>query len=139
FDVHSAALVLKNTTGLSIGALTVTCKLYANHPQGRDATITWAGSSGTGNSTSETTDNILTTGTSTISTWLYVTKTLTITDLDIPNGSTYTLTWSSDRGTGSGSSDEWAVDDITVTAETFVPDPVIAVDPALLSFGNLSF
>lgn len=116
FNDHSMTLMVMNNSGQSVTALNIAFKLYANSPQGRNATISYSGASGTNNSGSETTDNILTTGTTTASTWLYIDHSLNITGLSIPSGGTYTFTWSSDRGTGSGSADEWALDDIVVSA-----------------------
>jgi hypothetical protein len=118
FGAHSAALTISNETGYLITSLTVSFKLYAGDPQTRNGTINYSGSSGAGNSGTETTDNILATGTAGSGTWKYLTKTLNITGLSLDPCSTYLLTWSSANGSGSGSSDEWAVDDIVVNATT---------------------
>lgn len=121
FINHNFKLTAENNTGETITDLAVTFKLYAGAPEGRNATINYELSSGTNRSGSETTDNILSNGTATIGTWKYIEKTLNITNLNILPHATFTLTVSSNRGTGSGASDEWAIDDIAFKAISDFP------------------
>ncbi len=116
FDNHSVQLKIVNNSAFVIGEISISFKLYAGDDKGRDATINYFGSSGTNSSGSESTDNIINNGTSTIGSWKYITKTLTIGSLNIYPGNSYYFTWESNRGTGSGSSDEWGIDDIIINA-----------------------
>ncbi len=116
FDNHSIKLKIVNNSVSIISELSISFKLYAGDDQGRNAVINYFGISGTDSSGSETTDNIINNGTSTIGSWKYITKTLTISSLNLYPGNSYYFTWQSDRGTGTGSSDEWGIDDIIVNA-----------------------
>ena len=113
FSNHEIELTVTNNTGADISGFVIYYKLYAGSSQSRDATITLT--SQTGETVTETTDNIISTGASSGS-WNYIEKNLVISGLTLSNGSTYTLTWDSDRGSGSGSSDEWALDSISIEA-----------------------
>lgn len=117
FNAHSSTLTITNNTGEEVIGLNISFKLYARDDQGRNSTITYTGASGTNNIGTETTDNIFANGTDSGTTdWKYIDQSLSITDLTLADAATYTIVWDTDRGTGSGSSDEWALDDIVISA-----------------------
>lgn len=63
-------------------------------------------------------------------------KTATITGLNIPDGASFTLTWSSERGEGSGSSRRIGLANVQVSAQP-ITDPVINVTGSLTSFSTI--
>jgi len=136
FDAHSAELTLVNNTGAVISGFTIHYRLYAGFSESRDATITLTGQSGTNNTLDETTDNIISAGVSSGS-WNYMEKNLVITNVNLAAGGTYTLAWSSDRGSGSGSSDEWGLDSIVVNAAPSCnPSSVTSFTPTSATVGQ---
>lgn len=114
FTPGSLRLKIWNNTGSAIGQLDIQYTIYAYNDQGRSSSFNFAHSIDNSSYTDEPTLDY-TSGEAPAILPETETKTISITGLNIPSGDFYYLKWEGDDVGGSGSRDEFALDDISIT------------------------
>ncbi|MBK6730292.1 MAG: T9SS type A sorting domain-containing protein [Bacteroidetes bacterium] len=114
FTPGSLRLKIWNNTGSAIGQLDIQYTVYVYNDQGRSSSLNFAHSIDTSSYTDEPTLDY-TSGEAPAIFPETETKTISITGLNIPAGDFYYLKWEGDDVAGSGSRDEFALDDISIT------------------------
>lgn len=111
----SFTLRLQNNTGSALTELTIQYTVYYRDDQNRSNEVTFSYSSDNSSYTSVSSLDVTSPATSTGSTWVSTVRSTTITGLSVTNGGYFYLQWGTDDVSGSGSRDEFALDDIEVT------------------------
>lgn len=114
FTPGSLRLKIWNNTGSAIGQLDIQYTVYVYNDQGRSSSLNFAHSIDNSSYTDEPTLDY-TSGEAPAILPETETKTISITGLNIPAGDFYYLKWEGDDVAGSGSRDEFALDDISIT------------------------
>lgn len=107
---------IQNTSGSTLNTFNVSYDIYTFNDQTRNTDITLAYTNDT-NSYWQVPTTIKSTGASPTSTLDSVTRTVTLTGFTVPNNAYLYLRWII-KGSGTGSSDEFAIDNICVTPNT---------------------
>jgi hypothetical protein len=120
-DWAPGTLTLKmvNNTGYTVSSIAISYTIYVRNDQARANSFNFSHSSNNSTYTAVTDLNYTSPDAATGTTWITVPRSTTLTGLNIANGSNYYLRWSGADVTGSGSRDEFGLNDITinVTAE----------------------
>lgn len=121
FTPGSFTLEITNNTGSSVVAIELSYNVWVYNDQGRGNTFNFShsadGSSFTDISSLDFTSDIAADG---APSWVQEPRTITINGLSIANGSSYFLRWTGNDAGGSGSRDEFALDDIVVSMSDVV-------------------
>lgn len=110
-------LRIQNQTGGSLNSISLSYKIWVFNNDGRSNSFNFSHSSDNSTYTSVSSLNLtsdaIAEGTPS---WKSYTRVISISGLNIPNSGYYYLRWAGDDVSGSGSRDEFALDDITVIA-----------------------
>lgn len=110
-------LRVQNTTGSTLTSVDVSYKIWVRNDQAVSTSFNFSHSADDNTYTSVADLNYTSTATADGSpAWVSVDRSTTITGLNIANNGYYYLRWSSDDVSGSGSRDEFALDDVSVTS-----------------------
>lgn len=118
-DFNPGAIVLRiqNTSGSTISGLEVSYKIYVMNDQGRANTFNFSHSSADVTYTNVSAlDYTSPEAADSSPAWTLVTRSTTLSGLEIANNAYYYLRWNSADVSGSGSRDEFALDDVVVKA-----------------------
>lgn len=117
-DFTPGTIILKitNSSGSIITSLDVAYEAWVFNDQGRANSLNFSHSSDNLSYTSEASLDLTSTATADgAPAWVKTDKSITLSGLTIANGADYYIRWSSDDVSGSGSRDEFAIDDIVLT------------------------
>lgn len=112
----SLTLRIINNTGVDIIGFNVSYNIYVRNDQGRGNSFNFSYSSDNITYTPVTSLDYTSPDASTGTTWITVPKSTTITGISITNGSYFYLRWNGDDVSGSGSRDEFALNDVVINA-----------------------
>lgn len=116
FNNGSIVLAINNNTGGTVNTINVAYNVSIFNDQGRSSTLDFSYSSD--NITFFTLNSLIATTTEVADgspAWSTEGRTISITGLNISNGTTYYLAWEGGEVGGSGSRDEFGIDDIVVS------------------------
>ncbi len=123
----TATLRFKNKTGGDLTSLTISYKVWIMNDQGRSSSFNFSHSSDNSSYTDVSSLNLTSTATADVTpTWKMYVRTVYISGLNIANNGYYYLRWSGNDVGGSGSRDEFAIDDIQLVANTTSVYPSIS-------------
>ena len=129
----TVTLRLQNTSGQVISQLAVSYLIYNRNDQNRANSFNFAHSADDSAYTAVAALDFTSGEAASLDDppipWISTSRTTTLTGLSIPNNAYYYLRWSGNDVSGSGNRDEFALDDIVITA---VPEP------ATLAFAGLA-
>lgn len=132
-------LRLQNQTGTTINQLSINYTIYVRPDQGRANSFNFSHSADDSSYTAEATLDYTSPAAATVSVFVTETRSITLTGLSVADNDFYYLRWSGADVSGSGSRDEFALDDIEITAiGAPVPEPSTYAGIAgglLLGFG----
>ncbi|NCY22805.1 hypothetical protein EBX31_12725, partial [bacterium] len=112
-------LRVQNTTGTTLNSLEVSYKIWVLNDQGRSNSFNFSHSANNTTYTGVTALDYTSTATAdTAPAWVPVNRSTTITGLNIANNAYYYLRWSGADVAGTGSRDEFALDDVQVSSTT---------------------
>ncbi len=115
----SIRLKLANATGSVIGKLVVSYTVYVYNDQDRANEIRFEHDANNANYLALSGNTITSTETADVSpAWVAHPQSVTLDGLNISNGGNYYISWATDDVSGSGTRDEFAIDDIRITAYT---------------------
>ena len=117
FTPGDITLKIQNNTGSAISSLNVSYTIYENNNATRSNSLTFSHSADDSSYT-DVADLDYTTSEASATGWTDSLRSTIISSLNISNGNFYYLRWSSDDVSGSGSRDEFGIDDIKITAVT---------------------
>ncbi|MGB0167578.1 MAG: hypothetical protein ACPF8V_12060, partial [Luteibaculum sp.] len=113
----SIRLKLENSTGSLIGKLVISYKVYVLNNEARSNSVTFQHSRDNStyylNSASKVTSTAIATGI-----WTSTTRTVELIGLNFPSGGNFYISWLTQDESGTGFRDEFAIDDIEITAYT---------------------
>ncbi|MFN3939560.1 MAG: T9SS type A sorting domain-containing protein [Chitinophagales bacterium] len=132
FTPGSIRLKIWNNTGVTLGALDVTYTVYAYNDQGRSNSFNFAHSADNVSYIDEPTLNF-TSGEAATFMPETATKNILLSGLNIADGDYYYLKWEGNDVGGSGSRDEFALDDILITAYEAVPAAIMQFASVIIS------
>lgn len=132
FTPGSIRLKIWNNTGAAIGQLDIQYTVYAYNDQGRSGSFNFAHSIDNSTYTDEPTLDY-TSGEAATYMPETETKSIALTGLNIPDGDFYYLKWEGDDVGGSGSRDEFALDDIIITPYAVEAMPEIQFSSIVLT------
>jgi predicted RNA-binding protein with TRAM domain len=113
----TVTLRVQNQTGASLSNLSLSYRVWIINDQDMSNTFNFSHSSDNSTYTAVSSLNLSSTAaTEGTPTWKSYVRVITISGLNIPNSGYYYLRWTGDDVSGSGSRDEFALDDITVIA-----------------------
>lgn len=122
FTPGNFTLTITNTSGSTVTQLAISYKIYVRNDQDRSNSFNFSHSSDNSSYTSEASLDYTSTAAKVGSpTWETITRSITLTSLNIPNNTNYYLRWTGNDAGGSGSRDEFALDDISITASAGTP------------------
>ncbi|MGB3591637.1 MAG: Calx-beta domain-containing protein [Nonlabens sp.] len=127
FTPGSIILRMQNNTGAAVTTLDVAYEIHVNNDQPRSQSVNFEHGAMAGSTTGVSALDYLTEEavfTPLSGTWKANYFQTQITGLNIPDGVVYFLKWSSNDGSGGGSRDEFAIDDIQVIANRNTSSPV---------------
>ncbi len=111
----SITLYIVNNTGTTITHITVSYEIWEYNTAGYSTYVYFSHSIDNSTYTHEPSVDFLSVELGGTSEWVLTTKAIWLQGLNIPDGSSYYLRWDSDDYSGSGSRDEIAIDDITIS------------------------
>lgn len=117
-DFTPGTIILKitNTSGSIITSLAVNYEAWVYNNENRASSLNFSHSSDNSSYTSEASLDLTSTAAEDDPpAWVKTDKSITLSSLTIANGADYYIRWSSDDVSGSGSRDEFAIDDIVLT------------------------
>lgn len=136
FTTGTLTLRLQNQTGAPINILTVSYSAYYRNDVNRSSSFNFSHSSDDISYTSVSGLNLSSPDTQDALGWVENERSTTITGLNIANNGFFYLRWTGDDIGGSGSRDEFALDDIMITAAVPEPATFVAFSAAgLVLFG----
>jgi len=140
FTPGSITLRIENSTGQVINDLELAYEIWAFNDQARASFLNLEHSSDNITYTAEGAQDFTTPEVADASpVWVSESRTITLTGVDIAIGDFYYVRWSSDDVSGSGSRDELALDNVSITGTSNVTtDPTIIATPLSLT-GFLQF
>jgi Lamin Tail Domain/Secretion system C-terminal sorting domain len=113
----TVTLRIKNNSGYTLHKIEVSYKIYVYNDQDRASSFNFSYSSDDNNFTSVGALDFTSAETADATpSWSLTNKSTTLSGLSIANGAYLYLSWSGDDVSGSGSRDEFALDDITINA-----------------------
>lgn len=129
FTPGTMTLRIQNNTGITITDLTLSYNIYVLNNAGRSSSVNFShDADDIGTYTALGALDYTTTATADVTpAWTSVPRSTTISSLSIADGANYYLRWESDDVGGSGTRDEFGIDDITITSgvpptvSTFIP------------------
>tara|TARA_R110000850_G_scaffold25797_3_gene74176 strand:- start:538 stop:3792 length:3255 start_codon:yes stop_codon:yes gene_type:complete len=132
FAPGSMTLRLQNQTGTTIETMRLTYTVYVYNDQGRSNNVNLSYSDDNITFTQQPLLEVVSEETAAITPeWTATTYTVLIGLENIPDGDFYYLRWDTADVAGSGSRDEFAIDDITLTAN---PDNLVFIDSGSFTF-----
>lgn len=135
FAPGELTLRIQNDTGSTVTRLDVAYSIFEYNDQGRANSFNFAHSSDDSTYTAEASLNFTSTEAAAGSpAWVEAPRSISLTGLSIADGDSYYLQWQSDDVGGSGSRDELALNDVSVTA---IPEPGTMV-LAMFGFGMIA-
>jgi hypothetical protein len=112
----SLTLRITNNTGITLNELVIAYNIRAFNDQGRANKVEfWYSSTNAASSYSEHTASEFTSTETASSTFETASRSITLSGLSVTNGSSYFIRWFFDDVSGSGSRDEFFLDDISIT------------------------
>ncbi len=117
-DFTPGTIILKitNNSGSIITDLDVSYEAWVYNDQDRSNSLNFSHSSDNSSYTSEASLDLSSTATADVSpAWVKTDKSISLSGLSIADGGDYYIRWSSDDVSGSGSRDEFAIDDIALS------------------------
>ena len=114
FTPGTITLLVTNNTGSTVTSVDVDYEIWEFNDQGRANSLNFAWSTDDVTYTDEAALDFTTTQAAGGGSWVLHSRTITIGGLSLANGSSIYLRWIGDDETGSGSRDEYAIDDIVV-------------------------
>jgi len=135
FTPGSVTLRIQNNTGQVINDLNLDYEIWSFNDQGRSSSFNLDHSADNVTFTAEPSQDFTTIEVADITpAWVSASRSITLTAVDIANGDFYYIRWSSDDIGGTGSRDELALDNISITGQSNVTtDPTITTTPTLLT------
>ncbi len=135
FTPGSVTLRIQNNTGQVINDLNLDYEIWSFNDQGRSSSFNLDHSADNVTFTAEASQDFTTIEVADITpAWVSASRSITLTAVDIANGDFYYIRWSSDDIGGTGSRDELALDNISITGQSNVTtDPTITTTPTLLT------
>ncbi len=132
FNPGSIILRLQNQTGGSLETLRVTYTVYVYNDQGRSNNVSFSYSNDNNTFTQQPLLEVISEETAaTSAAWIATTYTVLIGFINIPDNAFYYLRWNTNDVSGGGSRDEFAIDDIRLTAN---PGNLVYTQTGVLSF-----
>ena len=126
---------MENQTGGPITDLTIEYDIYVYNDQGRANSFNFAHSGDDVTYTSESSlDYTSDEAASGSPAWVQVSRSITVSGLSIPDGDFYYFQWQSDDVSGSGSRDEFALDNVSIMSGS---NPTLTATPSSIS--NLDY
>ena len=123
----SITLLITNNTGVTLNELVISYNVRAYNDQGRSNKVEfWYSATNVASSYTENTAAEFTSTETLSSSFEGVSRTVTLTSLSIANNSSYYIRWFFDDVAGSGSRDEFHLDDISITGNVSSSPTVIA-------------
>jgi hypothetical protein len=123
----SITLLITNNTGVTLNELVISYNVRAYNDQGRSNKVEfWYSATNAASSYTEDTAAEFTSTVTLSSSFESVSRTVTLTSLSIANNSSYYIRWFFDDVAGSGSRDEFHLDDISITGNVSSSPTVIA-------------
>lgn len=123
-------LRLQNQTGSTVTSLSIYYKVWVRNDQGRSSSFNFSHSGDNSSYTNATGINLSTTEVADGSpTWKSYYRIITLTGLNVSNSAYYYIRWYGADVSGSGSRDEFAIDDISVIANPTSTFPSITGTP----------
>ncbi len=121
-DMTPGALTLRiqNNTGNTITSLSIDYDVYINNDQPRSNSFNFEHSSDNNSFIAEASLDLISPEADDMLGFEINMRTISIT-VNIPNGDFYYLSWTTDDDSGSGSRDEFAIDNITIQAASVLP------------------
>jgi hypothetical protein len=113
-------LKIQNTTGNTLTSIDVSYNIYVRNNEERSNSFNFSHSADDSTYTNVAALNYTSTDASDELGWVAVPRTTTLTGLNIPNNGFYYLRWNSDDVGGSGSRDEFALDDVQVSNQALL-------------------
>lgn len=124
FTPGSVTLRVQNKTGVTATSMTIAYKVYVLNSQDRGNTFHLSHSANNSSYTSESSVNVYSTSTADVSpTWRPYIRVITVTGISVANNGFYYFRWTSDDLGGTGSRDEFALDDIRLIVNPVTARP----------------
>lgn len=116
FAPGAVTLRVKNTSGQTLNALSISYKIYVNNNENRSSSFNFLHSSNDLAFTAVSELNYTSPKISDTNGWTLIEKQISLTGLSLADQADYYLKWSSNDVDGSGSRDEFGLDDIVVSS-----------------------
>ncbi len=131
-------LRLLNSTGVTVTALQLSYDIYVRNDNDRANSFNFRYSADDNQYTTVSSLDFTSPGSADSSPeWTSTDRSVTLSGLSIAHGSQFYLQWISDDVSGSGARDEFALDNVSVTAVSAVPEPSSAALVGLFGVGLL--
>jgi hypothetical protein len=135
----SITLLITNNTGVTLNELVISYNVRAYNDQGRSNKVEfWYSATNAASSYTENTAAEFTSTDILSSSFESVSRTVTLTSLSIANNSSYYIRWFFDDVAGSGSRDEFHLDDISVTGNVTSTPNITVSSASLTNFSQTS-
>lgn len=125
FTPGDITLRLQNNTGSTVTSLDLSYEIWVRNDQARANSFHFSWSSDDVSYTNEASLDYTSPETAGPTAWVQINRTITLTGLSLNNGDFFYLRWTGADVSGSGSRDEFALDDINVTLNSGNAPPTI--------------